>query len=832
MTEQSFFSINEINKIINGKILFKKTENISIKDILIDSRKLISSENCLFFAIHGKRNDGHNYLDRLYYKGIRNFIVSNQEIDYSIFDDANVILVDNTLIALQNLCAAHRQKFDIPVIGITGSNGKTIVKEWLFQLMSTDWKIIRSPKSYNSQVGVPLSVWQMNSKNDLAIFEAGISEQDEMDNLQKIIKPTIGIFTNIGQAHNMNFIETTQKVGEKLKLFTKVETLIYCPDYSEIQEVIIKSEILRTVNPFTWSRKTDANLKIKPITKTDRNFTVIEGVYKESKIGIKIPFTDDASIENAIHCWATMLFLNYKNDVIAQRMLKLSPIAMRLELKEGIYNCSIINDSYNSDVNSLKIALDFLNQQNQHRKKTIILSDILQSGRNEIDLYSEIAELLEKKGIERLIGVGPSISRQADKFKIEKYFFESTDDFLKRFSFSTFNNECILLKGARIFEFEQISKALQQKTHDTILEINLNALVHNLNYYRSKLKPSTKIMAMVKAFSYGSGSYEIANVLQFHHIDYLAVAYVDEGVELRKAGITTPIMVMSPEEESFDAIIKHSLEPEIYSFRILNLLEKSITNNNIPKNKPIKIHIKLDTGMHRLGFERKEIDVLLKRLKVNPYIYVQSVFSHLAGSENPDHDNFTNEQIKRFVEMSNIIKENCDHSIFLHILNSAGISRFPDKQFDMVRLGIGLYGVGANESEQKQLENVSTLKSNITQIKNIKAKDTIGYDRGFLAEKDMKIGIIPIGYADGLNRNLGNGRGKLLVKGKFAPIIGNICMDMCMINITDIKVKEGDEVIVFGEDFSIKDLAKDLETIAYEVLTGISRRVKRVYFME
>jgi len=832
MAEQSFFSINEINKIVNGNILFKEDENISIKDILIDSRKLISSENCLFFAISGKRNDGHNYLDRLYYKGIRNFIVSNRKIDYSIYENTNVILVDNTLTALQNLCEAHRQKFDIPIIGITGSNGKTIVKEWLFQLMSNDLKIIRSPKSYNSQVGVPLSVWQMNSKNDLAIFEAGISEQDEMDNLQKIIKPTIGIFTNIGQAHNENFIETTQKVGEKLKLFTKVDTLIYCPDYSEIQEVIIKSEILKSIGSFTWSRKTDADLKIISVTKTDRNFTIIEGVFKEDEINIKIPFTDDASIENAIHCWATLLFLNYKNDVIARRMLKLSPIAMRLELKEGIYNCSIINDSYNSDVNSLKIALDFLNQQNQHRKNTLILSDILQSGRNEIDLYSEIAELLEKKGILRLIGIGPSISRQADKFKIEKYFYESTDDFLKRFSFSTFNNECILLKGARIFEFEQISKALQQKTHDTILEINLNALIHNLNYYRSILKPSTKIMAMVKAFSYGSGSYEIANVLQFHHIDYLTVAYVDEGVELRKAGITTPIMVMSPEEESFDAIIKHSLEPEIYSFRILNLLEKSINKNIIPKNKPIKIHIKLDTGMHRLGFEQKDINVLLKRLKVNSYIYVQSVFSHLAASENPDHDNFTNEQIQRFVEMSDIIKENIDHSIFLHILNSAGISRFSQSQFDMVRLGIGLYGVGANELEQKQLENVSTLKSNITQIKNIKAKDTIGYNREFLAENDIKIGIIPIGYADGLNRSLGNGKGKLLVKGKFAPIIGNICMDMCIIDITEIKVKEGDEVIVFGEDFSINDLAKDLETIPYEVLTGISRRVKRVYFME
>ena len=832
MTEQSFFTISEINKIINGRVLFCKEENTYIKDILIDSRKLISPENCLFFAIPGKRNDGHNYLDRLYYKGIRNFIVSNPELNYSIYENANVLIVDDTLLALQNICTSHRKMFNIPVIGITGSNGKTIVKEWLFQLMSNDWKIIRSPKSYNSQVGVPLSVWQMNSKNDLAIFEAGISEQDEMDNLQKIIKPTIGIFTNIGQAHNENFIETTQKVGEKLKLFTKVDTLIYCPDHSEIQEVIIKSEILKSISSFTWSHKTDADLKIISVTKKTDNFTTIEGVFKENEISIKIPFTDDASIENSIHCWATLLLFNYKNDLIAERMLKLNPIAMRLELKEGIYNCSIINDSYNSDVNSLKIALDFLDQQNQHRKKTLILSDILQSGRNEIDLYSEIADLLEKKGIERFIGVGPAISRQANKFKIEKYFYENTDDFLKRFSFSSFNNECILLKGARVFEFEQISKALQQKTHETILEINLNALVHNLNYFRSKLKPSTKIMAMVKAFSYGSGSYEIANVLQFHNIDYLTVAYADEGVELRKAGITTPIMVMSPEVQSFDTIIKHSLEPEIYSFRILNLLEKAINKSIIPKNKPIKIHIKLDTGMHRLGFEKKDMGVLLERLKVNSHIYVQSVFSHLAGSENTKHDNFTNEQIKSFVEMSDIIKKSIDHHVLLHILNSAGISRFPESQFDMVRLGIGLYGVGANKSEQKRLQNVSTLKSNITQIKTIKANNTIGYNREYTAKKDMTIGIVPIGYADGLNRKLGNSKGKLLVKGKFAPIIGNICMDMCMIDITEIKVKEGEEVIVFGEDFSITDFAKTLETIPYEVLTGISRRVKRIYFME
>ncbi len=558
----------------------------------------------------------------------------------------------------------------------------------------------------------------------------------------------------------------------------------------------------------------------------------MKGNLKRKRLSITIPFTDDASIENAIHSWATMLYLGYKNKVIAERMLNLQSIAMRMEMKEGINHCSIINDSYNSDIVSLNIAIDFLNQQNQHRKKTIILSDILQSGQNDNELYGEIGVLLKKKNIHKLIGIGPAISKQADKFELEKHFFPSTETFLRQYSFSAFQNESILLKGARVFEFEQISQALQQKAHETVLEINLNALIHNLDYYRKQLNPGTKIMAMVKAFSYGSGSFEIANILQYHRIDYLAVAYADEGVELRKSGISAPIMIMNPDEQSYDAIIKHNLEPEIYNFRSLDMLEETIKINILPDNKPVKVHIKLDTGMHRLGFLPEDVDPLINRLAGNRAIYVQSVFSHLAASEDPSEDEFTRFQIGQFENMSAKFKKHLRHNIQMHILNSAGISRFPEAQFDMVRLGISLYGVPTVEDEKDKLENVSTLKSTISQIKTIKKGETVGYNRTAKAEKDMTIAIIPIGYADGLNRKLSNGKGKVYINGIAAPIVGNICMDMCMVDITGMDTREGNDVIIFGKEHPIAELAEAEETIPYEVLTSISRRVKRVYYHE
>ncbi len=827
------YQINEIVEIVQGEFYPGTGNRKTVRDILIDSRRLISPNRCLFIALSSKRNNGHHYIQELYEKGIRHFMVSVLPKNIHNFEKANFIKVRNTLEALQSLTAHHRKRFDIPVIGITGSNGKTIIKEWLYQLMRADKNIIRSPKSYNSQIGVPLSVWQMSKEHELAIFEAGISETEEMEKLRKIIEPNIGLFTNIGHAHDENFINLQQKAGEKLKLFTKVETLIYCADHPEIQGVIIRSEILNRIKSFTWSYKEAADLHSLKLERKN-NVTSISGKYKNEELKIQIPFIDDASVENAIHCWAVMLYLGYDQAVIKERMPKLASIAMRLEMKEGINNCSIINDSYNSDINSLSIALDFLKQQKQHSKKTIVLSDLLQSGRNELDLYGYISELLESKGIQKLIGIGDSIANHSERFNMEKYFYSSTEEFLNKFPFTSFQNETILLKGARVFEFEQISRALQQKAHETVLEVNLNSLINNLNYYRNKLKnPATKIMAMVKAFSYGSGSFEIANALQFHHVDYLTVAYADEGVELRKAGINTPIMVMNPDWQSFDSIIKHNLEPEIYSFRILDFLEQSIKENIIPANKPIKIHIKLDTGMHRLGFEENDLDELLKRLKQNKSIYLQSVFSHLAASSNEKFDDFTKLQIRRFDKMSKkIISHADDHPVLRHILNSAGISRFPEAQFDMVRLGIGMYGISTDKTEQRELENVSTLKSTISQIKRIKAEETIGYNRSAKVDKEMIIAIVPVGYADGISMNFGSGIGKFWINGKFAPIVGNVCMDMCMVDISEIVASEGDEVIIFGENYPIWKMSETINTIPYEILTGISRRVKRIYFQE
>ncbi len=822
--------VSTISSVINATVSGHDNTNTVIKHLLIDSRKLSNAETSLFFAIKGERHDGHAYLIDLYEKGIRHFVVSILPKNNLQFTNATFYLVNDTLLALQQLCAFHRKQFNIPVIGITGSNGKTIVKEWLYQLMREDKNIVRSPKSFNSQVGVPLSVWQMAEENNIGIFEAGISKPEEMDLLEAIIQPTIGLITNIGQAHNENFESQKQKVQEKLKLFVHAELLIYCKDYLLVHDEISSNKAFRNLKVFSWSRKLRADLLIGRITKSTAD-TEIQGVYKNDFIRITIPFIDEASIENAIQCWAMLLYLGYENSLIAQRMRFLSPIAMRLELKEGINNCSIINDSYNSDLGSLAIALDFLNQQKQHPKKTLILSDILQSGRNEETLYKEVAELIHKKGISRLIGIGEGISNQMNQFDTEKVFFRSTEEFLKQFNNSLFRDETILLKGARTFGFEAISKVIQQKAHETILEINLNAIVHNLNYFRSKLKPDTKIMAMVKAFSYGSGSFEIANILQFHRVDFLAVAYADEGIELRKAGITMPIMVMNPEEQSYDAMIQYSLEPEIYSFRVLSLFEDTLKRSE-HNAEPIPIHLKLDTGMHRLGFDEDEINELIVRIKNNKYLIIKSVFSHLAASDESEHDDFTLIQIKKFNAMCEKIKTHFTYPIMKHILNSAGITRFPDAQFEMVRLGIGLYGIGTSTNEQKNLQNVSTLKTSISQIKNIAAHETIGYSRKGVAKRDIQIATVPIGYADGLSRKLSNGKGKMIVKGKVAPIVGNVCMDMCMIDITDINANENDEVIVFGEAYPITEVAKDVGTIAYEILTNVSRRVKRVYYQE
>ena len=827
--QHQFYSLSQILEVVGGQLAGNVVEK-KVCDLLIDSRQLVAADQALFFALVSSRNDGHKYIKSLYEKGVRAFVVDH--LPDESFPEATFLVVDDTLKALQTLAAFHRQQFDIPVLGITGSNGKTIVKEWLTQLLSPDYNIVRSPKSYNSQVGVPLSVWQMNGQNQFAIFEAGISEPDEMTALQEVIKPTIGVFTNIGQAHDENFISRVQKAGEKLNLFTKADKLVYCMDYPEIQQVVLKSGIAQKVKLFTWSRKfTEADLFVESVTKNENTAEMVCR-YQGLSLKFSIPFADEASIENALHCYAVGLLMKMQPETIAERLLHLNSVAMRLEIKAGINNCTIINDYYNSDVNSLAIALDAMNQQRQHKSHTVILSDILQSGRNEYDLYGEISQLLEKKNVDLLIGIGTAISNQAKQFKMESYFFPTVADFLVQFPFSKFNNQAILLKGARAFEFEQIGMELQEKAHETVLEINFNHLVSNLNYYRSKIKPETKLMVMVKAFGYGSGNLEVSNVLQFHNADYLTVAFADEGVELRKAGINLPIMVMSPEVNSYDNIIKYHLEPEVFSFRNLDLIEKAMENLALPEAHPLNVHIKLDTGMHRLGFAKSELPELIERLQANPMLHVTSVFSHLATADNPAEDAFTISQIKSFEEGSQMIVDAFPHKVLRHILNTAGITRFTKYQFDMVRLGIGLYGVPTCDADKGNLQTVVSLKTTINQIKNIPAGDSIGYNRHGHADRDMRIGIVPIGYADGLSRLLGNGNGKFYVNGNQVSIIGDICMDMCMLDLTDIEAHEGDTVVVFDGEHSINDIAKACMTIPYEIMTRVSQRVKRVYYQE
>lgn len=814
----SEYKINQIASIVGGEI-FGSIQKTSFKYLLTDSRSLISPSETIFFAISGKRHDGHKYIDELYKKGLLAFVVTSvPEIEK--YKNSAFILVENTVIALQKLTQYHRNKFNIPVIGITGSNGKTVVKEWISQLLSPEMTITKSPRSYNSQIGVPLSVWQLTQNSDIGIFEAGISQTNEMESLANIIKPEIGIFTNIGQAHQENFENLEQKISEKIKLFSSCKTIIYCSDYSDIDRLIkINCSDKKLL---TWSKKHNSTLKIESISKLN-NCTKIKANGSE----IEIPFIDDASIENAIICWLTMLHLKYLNKTINERMKNLVPVEMRMELKAGINDCLIINDSYNSDLGSLIIAIDYLNQQHQYSQKTVILSDLLESGKNEASLYKEVASIINKSNIYRFFGIGEGISKYTDLFKVKKHFFLTTSDFISHISDYKLYNEAILLKGARIFQFEKISSILQYKVHETVLEINLNAVVHNLNYYKSLLNPETKVMAMVKAFSYGSGILEISNLLAHQRIDYLAVAYIDEGIELRKAGIILPIMIMNPEENGFSQMFEYNLEPEIYSLKILNSFIKA-QKHYLVGHYPI--HLKIDTGMRRLGFLSSEVDNLLNILSENNSIIIKSIFTHLVASEDIKQDDFTKHQIENFLNVANKIELHLKYKVIKHVLNSSGAERFPEYQFDMVRLGIGLYGVSS--VSKNKLMTVCSLKTIISQIKTLETNDTVGYNRKGKLTKTGTIATIPIGYADGLHRILSNGVGKVLVNNKIVPIIGNICMDMTMINITGIEAKEGDEVIIFNQDYPIENIAKDASTIPYEILTSISRRVKRVYFQE
>lgn len=826
------YPLSHIAAIIRSKT--STTVPTVILHLLTDSRKLLFPDSSLFFALTGPQRDGHQFIEELYARGLRYFVVSKEQVPEK-YPEAVFLVVPDTLAALQLLCAWHRKQFALPVFGITGSNGKTIVKEWLNQLLEADYSIVRSPKSYNSQIGVPLSVWPLQPHHTLGLFEAGISQSGEMERLQKIIQPTMGVFTNIGAAHGEGFLNIRQKINEKLRLFTGVDILFYCKDDPEVHTAVagfwqqMSRGAEKPIQLVNWSMVSEASLQVLTVLREEKE-TTITAEWQKRQVQICIPFTDAASVENAILCWMILLHLGVPDTLIAARMKALGTVAMRLELKKAIHHCSVINDSYSADLNSLRLALDFLAQQQQHSRRTVILSDLLQSGQPEKELYEQVAGLLEQRGVKRFIGIGERLYQHQALFArltgMEKNFFHTVEAFKTAFPSLIFRDEAILLKGARVFAFEQIDRLLELQDHQTVMEINLTAIASNLQQYRQLLQPGTKIMAMVKAFAYGSGSFEIANLLQFHKVDYLAVAYIDEGVELRKAGIHLPIMVMNPEAAGFDALLEYNLEPDLFSPGILKQFVQFLRQQGI---KQFPVHIELETGMQRLGFSSSALPELIHVLKEND-IKIQSVFSHLVASESKEHDDFTATQYRLFEEMAAQIKPHCSYTFIKHLANTSGISRHPSLQMDMVRLGIGLYGV---DETRGGLTEASTLRSTIAQLKFVPAGSSVSYGRRGVVQRDSIIATIRIGYADGYPRSLSNGAGKMRVKGQLAPVIGSICMDMTMLDVTDIPgVAEGDPVVVFGADMPVSTVAAWAGTIPYEILTGISGRVKRVYFEE
>lgn len=786
--------------------------------VSIDSRSLQNGAGTLFFALSGPNNDAHTFIPDLISKGVRHFVVAR--IPNGLEGKAVFFVVKDVKAALQAFAGWYRAQFLFPVVGITGSNGKTIVKEWLNFLLGPEYNIIRSPKSYNSQVGVPLSVLAINEMHTLGIFEAGISTIGEMEHLEPIIKPTIGIFTNIGPAHDEGFSSAAEKVKEKMKLFRESDILIYR------KHPLIDRCLPEGVNAFHWSTSNDGHVNVNK--ETSPNHTRLEIARGLQKFEVNIPFRDEASIENAMHCVMVMLHLNYDTDVIASRTFRLFPVEMRLKVKNGIHGTRIIDDSYSSDFQSLRIALDFLESQKQHQKKTVILSDIFQSGLETDMLYERLSQLISTNRISRVIGIGPVISKYVAKFPNAEMY-ATTNDFIAAFDDGAFADETILIKGARSFSFEKIVTLLEEKTHETVLEINLNAISHNLNFYRAKLRPQTKLMAMVKAFGYGNGGFEIAKLLEHHKTDYLGVAFADEGIALKSAGISLPIMVMNPETTSFASIIQYGLEPEIYSLKGLHAFLSLAKENKLER---YPIHIKLDTGMHRLGFEEGNMTELISVLKGSPELKVQSILSHMATSDDPQHPEFALRQIELFERLSSKIMSELGISPIRHILNTSGIANFPQAQYDMVRLGIGLYGISNEGAEQKFLENVGTLKSIVSQLRTIPKGDSVGYGRRFRAKQETTIATVPIGYADGISRAWGNGVGYVSINGKKAPITGSVCMDMLMADATGIDCKEGDPVIVFGEHPTVIEMAEKLHTIPYEIIVGISQRVKRIFYRE
>ena len=837
------YTIEKITTLLGARRI--GTADAQISWLLTDSRSLCFPEETLFFALKTTRNDGHRYIADLYRRGVRNFVVAADAapIWERMEGACNFLVVPSPLEALQRLAERHRDEFNIPIVGITGSNGKTMVKEWLYQLLSPSMTVTRSPKSYNSQIGVPLSVWLLNEHTQVGLFEAGISQPDEMASLCDIIQPTIGVLTSLGAAHQENFRTMEEKCTEKMQLFSHAKVLAYNSDDDIISRCIRRSGFKG--EKIGWSRDNQsAPFYIESVTTptSDSSHTSINYIYKGTRANYQLPFFDEASLQCSFACAAVALHLGITPEQLAERMAHLEPVAMRLEVKEGQHGCLLINDSYNSDINSLDIALDFMARRTHAVKglptdnRTLILSDIYQTGRDDADLYAEVHALCLKRGVTKLIGIGPHITTALSggsvpsSFSAGMFFFPTTDAFLASDAFRQLHDEVILVKGARAFGFDRITEQLEQKVHETILEVNLNALVDNLNYYRSFLKPETKLVCMVKADAYGAGAVEVAKTLQDHRVDYLAVAVADEGVTLRRNGITQNIMIMNPEMTAFKTMFDYDLEPEVYSFRLMDALIRAAEQQGITG---WPVHIKLDTGMHRLGFDpEKDIDEVIRRLKSQNAIIPRSVFSHFVGSDSDDFDNFSTMQFEKFDKASRRLQAAFPHKIIRHMDNSAAIQHFPERQMDMCRLGLGLYGYDPRDAGAP-LHPVSTLKTTILQLRHVPKDETVGYSRRGVLTRDSLIAAIPIGYADGLNRHLGRGAGYCLVKGQKAPYVGNICMDVAMIDVTDIpNVHEGDSVEIFGEHLPASVLSDILDTIPYEVLTGVSNRVKKVYFQD
>lgn len=820
------YTLEQIASYIDARIYGRK--EMEVCRLLTDSRSLCFPESTLFFALESERNDGHRYIDELYKRGVRAFVVNKLPKETIQYPEAAFLCVENSLTALQNLAKQHRKHFNVPIVGITGSNGKTVVKEWLYQLLSPESSVTRSPRSYNSQIGVPLSVWGLNAQTEIGLFEAGISQPTEMEMLQSIIEPTIGVFTYLGNSHQQNFKTLEEKCMEKLKLFKHSKALVYCEDNPVVAESVSLSSF--EGERLTWSMKNEyATLFVSAVTKSD-NSTCISYIYKGEKGNYEIPFIDEASLANSISCLAVCLYLKMSLATIRERMIYLEPVAMRLEVKEGRRGCTLINDSYNSDLSSLDIALDFMNRRpdDQLRKRTLVLSDMEQTGEQSQTLYLKVVELLSKRRVEKFIGVGKDLKSMRSLFNMESYFFDTVEELLYSPIVNEFRNEIVLIKGARAYRFDKLTDMLVSKVHETTLEVNLNAVVDNLNHYRSFLKKGTRMICMVKASAYGTGAVEIAKTLQERQVDYLAVAVADEGVELRRAGITANIMVMNPEMNCFKTLFEYDLEPEVYSFRLLEALVREAEKEGITD---FPVHIKLDTGMHRLGFNpNNDMEALTARLKKQTAVIPRSVFSHFVGSDNDVFDAFSSRQYDLFMKASDVLQSVYNHRILRHICNSAGIEHFPERQMDMVRLGLGLYGVNARTNEM--LNNVSTLRTTILQIHEVKSGETIGYSRKGELKRGGKVAALPIGYADGLNRKLGCGVGYCMVNGQKAPYVGNICMDVCMIDVTGIDCKEGDSVIIFGEQLPVTVLSDAIGTIPYEILTGVSNRVKRIYYQD